>query len=293
MRSFERPSKPHNFDRAVSKAAADLVNAITTGQEPDFVDTWKDFKQALHTAQKGLCGYCEGIVAGLHYGDLEHFRPKAEVRELHRDPALWGREVHGKSSVSNRTMQPGTLKPGYWWLAYDWDNYLFSCAVCNQQWKKNLFPVTGARNRSQGENSETGLLLSPFEPFEPAEHFIYGRLGEIKGRSPRGCATIATCGLDRPSLRLQRQRIAAATHAQLDKIAAGITNAALLELLLQLRDDGRSGRPFSGMVQAIFGQRSGYRWSHIQALIDALDADLKRDASSCAQALVPMGDRCL
>lgn len=270
VRSFERPSKPHNFDNAVSKAAADVASAIKTKKEPEFADAWKHFKQALQSAQKGLCGYCEGIVAGLHYGDLEHFRPKAEVRELHRNPALWGREVHGKSSVAKRVMKPGTLKPGYWWLAYDWDNYLFSCAVCNQQWKKNLFPIIGARNRAVGENTETVLLLSPFETFEPAEHFIYGRLGEIKGRSSRGRATVATCGLDRPSLRLQRQRIAAATHAQLDAVAAGITDAKLLKILRQLREDGRPGKPFSGMVQAIFGQRSGYRWSQINALIDAL-----------------------
>jgi hypothetical protein len=248
-----------------------VAKAVAAGAVPEFVDHWKDFKADFQAAQKGRCGFCEGTLHGLHYGDLEHFRPKAAVCELHDDPALWGREKHGTSSVINRIMKPGTVRPGYWWLAYDWDNYLFSCAVCNQQWKQNLFPIIGTRNRKQGEKSETALLLSPFELFDPAEHFIYGRLGEIQGRSPQGRATVATCGLDRPSLRLQRQKTAAATHAQLDAIAAGLNDVGLQEVLRQLRDNGRPGQLFSGMVQAIFGQRSGYGWSTLEALIAALD----------------------
>lgn len=271
MRSFTPPLKPDNFDYVVGPAATAVANAIAVGTAPTFVDDWKEFKKVLQMAQKGRCGFCEGAVGGLHYGDLEHFRPKAEVCELHDDPALWGREKHGASSVVNRVMKPGKIRPGYWWKAYDWDNYLFSCAVCNQQWKQNLFPITGTRDRAEGQNNETALLLSPFESFDPADHFIYGRLGEIKGRSSRGRATVATCGLDRPSLRLQRQPIAAATHEQLDAIAVGPNDIELLEIVHQLHDNGQPGKPFSGMVQAIIGQRSGHRWDELEKLIAALN----------------------
>lgn len=270
MRSFAPPPKPHNFDVVVGPAKNAVASAVALGTAPAFADDWGRFKAILQSAQKGRCGFCEGRIGGLSYGDVEHFRPKAKVCELAEDPALWGREKYGTSVVEGRTMQSGSIQPGYWWLAYAWDNYLFSCTVCNQQWKKNLFPVTGARDRAPGQNGETALLISPFESFDPADHFIYGRQGEISGRSGRGRATVATCGLDRPSLRLLRQPTAAATHAKLDEIAAKPSDARLLEILRQLRTDGCLDRPFSGMVQAIFGQRSGCGWDKLDALIGLL-----------------------
>ena len=47
-------------------------------------------------------------------GDVEHFRPKSAVLD---DP------LHG----------------GYWWLAYDFQNYLLSCSLCNRVRKKTRF----------------------------------------------------------------------------------------------------------------------------------------------------------
>ena len=43
------------------------------------------------------------------YGDVEHFRPKSK----------------------------------YWWLAYCYENYLYSCQMCNQRYKKAEFPIFG------------------------------------------------------------------------------------------------------------------------------------------------------
>jgi hypothetical protein len=60
----------------------------------------------------GKCAYCEAPTSLVAHGDVEHYRPKSE----------------------------------YWWLAYVYDNYLASCQLCNQSFKKAKFPlVPGAR----------------------------------------------------------------------------------------------------------------------------------------------------
>ncbi|MNT06512.1 hypothetical protein D3C72_1411790 [compost metagenome] len=43
--------------------------------------------------------------------------------------------------------------PGYYWLAYDWDNFLFSCAICNQRHKKNIFPLINPGSRAKNHHS--------------------------------------------------------------------------------------------------------------------------------------------
>lgn len=56
----------------------------------------------------GKCAYCESKITNIYNGDVEHFRPKGGIREA----------VHSK--------------PGYYWLAAEWDNLLFACPFCNQ-----------------------------------------------------------------------------------------------------------------------------------------------------------------
>lgn len=56
----------------------------------------------------GKCAYCESKITAIYNGDIEHFRPKGAI----------------SGTV--------TIKPGYYWLASDWDNLLFACPFCNQ-----------------------------------------------------------------------------------------------------------------------------------------------------------------
>jgi hypothetical protein len=72
---------------------------------------WKPAKGALKQDSHGKCAYCEAPVAVVAHGDVEHFRPKSI----------------------------------YWWLAFAFDNYLFSCQICNQTHKADKFPVQGPR----------------------------------------------------------------------------------------------------------------------------------------------------
>jgi len=235
-----------------------------------FAGAWSDFKIILAEQQNGFCGFCEGPTNGHQFGDVEHFRPKAEVHELVDDPDQWGWEPMWHSSAKDREVKKPAIRPGYWWLAYEWENYVYSCQTCNQQWKGNLFPVQGTRARAPGDTGETALLLSPFDLFDPADHFEYGRLGEIRGKSPQGHATIVTCGLDRPSLRVARYRLASATHLQLDQVADQPSKQSTLNTLDLIRQRGDPREAYSGMVQTIFRQRTRLHWDDLARLIRKL-----------------------
>jgi len=58
---------------------------------------WKEAKKQLAVESAGKCGFCETPTSAAYYGDVEHIRPKTT----------------------------------YWWLAYCYDNYVYSCRVCN------------------------------------------------------------------------------------------------------------------------------------------------------------------
>ncbi len=70
---------------------------------------WKSAKDQLIADSFEKCAYCEAKATAISYGDVEHFRPKAD----------------------------------WWWLTCAWENYLFSCQRCNQQFKKDYFPFAG------------------------------------------------------------------------------------------------------------------------------------------------------
>ena len=96
----------------------------------------KSVKNALLRAQHGKCCFCESKVAHISYGDVEHYRPKAGYRQSPDDPL--GR-------------------PGYYWLAYDWSNLLFCCQLCNQRFKRSLFPLADSVYRACTHHHDLSL----------------------------------------------------------------------------------------------------------------------------------------
>ncbi len=77
-------------------------------------DRWKEAKKQLFAETGGKCAYCEAPTREVAYGDVEHYRPKSS----------------------------------YWWLAYCYDNYLASCQLCNQKFKKDDFPIQNRKMRA-------------------------------------------------------------------------------------------------------------------------------------------------
>ena len=81
---------------------------------------WKAAKGQLKRESGGKCAYCESPTDTVAHGDVEHFRPKSV----------------------------------YWWLAYCYDNYLYSCQICNEVFKGDEFPI----------HSTTGAWTGPTLP---------------------------------------------------------------------------------------------------------------------------------
>ena len=114
-------------------------------------DLWlkDEVRGFLYKSQHGKCCYCERKRDMKRESDVEHFRPKGSVKE-----------------------NPG--HPGYWWLAYEWNNLLISCKTCNQTYKRSKFPLRNKENRvfkKDGNlNTEKPYLINPLK--EDPENFI-------------------------------------------------------------------------------------------------------------------------
>jgi uncharacterized protein (TIGR02646 family) len=147
----------------------------------------KTVKEALIKAQHDKCFLCESKITHIAHGDVEHFRPKAGYRQEARD------DLH---------------TPGYYWLAYDWDNLFLACEICNQVFKKSLFPLSNPTARATSHKkkiaTEKPLFINPSA--DDPEDFISFRC-EIPfpvKNDPRAKATIEGLGLNRPKLNERR-----------------------------------------------------------------------------------------
>jgi uncharacterized protein (TIGR02646 family) len=145
-------------------------------------------KKALLEMQNEKCAFCEAKPLHVSDGDVEHFRPKAAFRQ------------DEKSRLE---------RPGYYWLAYEWTNLLFSCERCNRRHKGNLFPLADAasRARSPAEDlaGEQPMFIDPSVE-DPERHVAYREhVPFAVGASPRGEKTIDALGLRRRPLNDDRE----------------------------------------------------------------------------------------
>jgi hypothetical protein len=158
----------------------------------------KNFYINLDGPFHGKCAYCEQKISGDQYGDIEHFRPKARV-----DDEKTGEPI--KIQVDGDTKN----HPGYYWLAYDCKNLLPSCILCNQEGKRNFFPVEGFRAVRPGEEEqERPLLIHPVFD-NPEDHLEMDELGIFipKNGSERGKTCIDIFKLNERGLPDERKKI--------------------------------------------------------------------------------------
>lgn len=298
MHQFPPPAKPPTFEAAVATnrtAVESLFNGGAPAVKPKakagggsngkrgrkatgraagrkpitFPATWSNFKDALSGAQYRKCAFCEGYAVGQGFGDVEHYAPKSEVQALSDDESTWGVEVPNLANVVGRKTQRVSAT-GYWWLAYDWNNYVLACTICNQQWKRAIFPIKEARGAAPARGDvETPYLLHPFRGEAPKDHLQYGPHGEVSakktpaGLSPYGRETIRTLGLDRPGLRDQRGALAGKIHKKTDALNEASAQRRR-DLLEDIHLEGADNQPFCGMVRAIFEQRTGISWTQLE-----------------------------
>jgi len=109
-------------------------------------NVWGQLSTILSKRSHGKCWYCESNELRSD-NPIDHFRPKGKVAECPEHP-------------------------GYWWLAFDWENYRFACTFCNSRrvnvetagGKQDHFPVfiPPDWNKSEGDNNlEKPKLLDP------------------------------------------------------------------------------------------------------------------------------------
>lgn len=172
-----------NANIAILKKEGDHVERNFTFKPSVYGDS--AIKQALEDAQYGKCCFCEVKVKHVAYGDIEHFRPKGGFRQNESD---------------------SLGKPGYYWLAYDWDNLLFSCQICNQRYKKNLFPLENPDQRALNHQDDISLENPVFIHSvndNPEDHISFKREIPIP-LTQRGAVSINNLGLDREKLNENR-----------------------------------------------------------------------------------------
>lgn len=147
------------------------------------------------------CAYCESKFAAVTPSDIEHYRPKSSV-----------------GSGANE------LKPGYYWLAGDWDNLLISCPDCNRirthdvpgqskgilLGKGSQFPLSDETRRVRTHDgdvlteADARLLLNPCID-NPEEHLTFDETGIVRSvfngiESRKGKSSIDAYALQRKDL---------------------------------------------------------------------------------------------
>ena len=210
MIRIDRGHMPLNFELIEAQYISKVEGAIARGHQPHF----KGYQRArapLHRAQHGKCAYCE-MQCQETANPTEHFRPKGSV-----------------------TVDPHyvTSSVGYWWLAWDWNNLLFSCTTCNSQARKgNHFALeagsTPLAPHEPPPGDERPMFIDPSRE-DPIDHitFVQLRRGHWvprpRRRSTRGEYTIAKLGLDRPDLlTFYRDHVERTVQPQLQHVRAAL-----------------------------------------------------------------------
>jgi hypothetical protein len=129
---------------------------------------WNKFQPAMLKLSHNKCWYSEAPIGNSDF-EVDHFRPKNKARQKidYTKPA--------SQSIVNK-------QDGYWWKAYDWDNYRLSGALANKlrrdrlgdcddvKGKGDYFPLNLINGRVANDEEDLGceeiILLDPANPFD-------------------------------------------------------------------------------------------------------------------------------
>jgi 5-methylcytosine-specific restriction endonuclease McrA len=201
----------HDCQEETQKA----IDSVTKGDKPIVNESLykrKSIKESYFVSKDapfyGRCVYCETPIADTQYIQIEHFRPKAGIKDEN------GKVINLKDENKIDTGKPHL---GYYWLAYDWRNLLPACQKCNNA-KNTIFPVDGHHAQLPNEEvKEKPLLINPLSDLEednPENHLAVDTRGVMiaVNESRRGKMCIKLFGLNAKdqlldSRRKQKERI--------------------------------------------------------------------------------------
>jgi hypothetical protein len=231
---------------------------------------WLEHKKwLLRNKFDNKCAYCEKSLLDIPK-DAEHWRPKRKMS---------GPDVRGH--------------PGYFWLAYNWQNLLPACSMCNSYGGKNTqFPVAKShifrlkltdaeldhlicRADAIPSNAEIGwwypgvrdldfleepLLLNPYVDEDPMVDLEFRPNGWIKPLSMKGEWSAKVFDLNRDDLRKARTK-------------AEMKTENMVGLLFEYADEGGSSREVAEETAARFVTEKA---SYSAARRAALDREIAR-----------------
>ncbi len=167
--------------RYTSRAGVPARNVV----KMDFDNTiygHETVKEQLVTDQHDKCCFCEGKFSDNSFGDVEHYRPKKAYKK--------------------RTSNTLTY-PGYYWLAYDWNNLMYSCEKCNRKYKRSDFPLDDETTRKPNHShlnflaNEDRLLINPMIE-DPSLFITFNEEIPVPvNGSLKGATSIKAYGLER------------------------------------------------------------------------------------------------
>ena len=130
---------------------------------------WSEIKAVFMKLQHNKCAYCERELAAPPLGsgehDLEHFRPKGRIEPYPTADAGVMYSFQTGNSQAN----------GYYWLAYNLENYAVACITCNRGLKADRFPIAGTRGAAETSVSDLNQIELPlllFPLLDNPEEFI-------------------------------------------------------------------------------------------------------------------------
>lgn len=259
----------YDFDEWKSRANKEKLEAIKAKNDPKYKykqNIWSEIKQFLFSLSNRKCGYCEANVRIVSSGHVEHFRPKRKVEE---DPS----------------------HPGYYWLAYDIDNYIPCCENCNSaRGKRNHFPLIDGSPRAIDESGivhERVLLLNPFS-VDPHSHLSFlgptagEKFGHLEGLTSEGNESIKIYNLNRGDLVIARRKAYTFLRQRLELAQFSLANERE-SLKKEILDEVKTGDcEFSIMVRPVIvnwlEERSlneKRKMAESQQIYDSLVNDLK------------------
>jgi hypothetical protein len=143
------PPNPEWLKKA-DQLLADLKSAPDAKTRKEIIDgnsrVWGELKEWLLSLSHQKCWFSEAKDCFSHW-DVEHFRPKKSTKD-----------------------EDGNEYDGYWWLAFDWQNFRV-CGNAGNRKKGTYFPLRTGSSRIADPNEdlrlEDPLLLDPSDADDP------------------------------------------------------------------------------------------------------------------------------
>ena len=201
-----------------------------------------DVRCQLDKDQHNKCAYCECNPGVCGNNEVEHYRPKTCYRG----------SLEEKRTESHY--------PGYYWLAYEWDNLLMCCRKCNEL-KSDYFPLMDETKRNidgRDISGEVPLLINPYyddpaDYIEYNEHMMRAKKDSSGQISQRGDMTIRMLKLNERLDLLNQRRLVWEVYVFLkdrynDEVKDGEMDRAEL-FRKKIEEMENDSQEFSGMIR--------------------------------------------